>query len=816
MDTLLRDLRYAARRLRKAPGFTLVAILSLTLGIGANTAAFSLVNAILLRRPPLAQPEELVEVHTTSPSYGFNVFSYPDYEDLQHATGDVFSGIAASLLTLAPHDLGDRVESVPAEMVSGNYFSVLGIRPALGRLFSAQDHVAPGGHPVVVLAYDYWQSAFGADPKVVGREIRLSGHPYTVVGVAPKEYQGTLRGLAPSLYVPVLMVNRLQPSTSDQLKARGNHSVFLIARLRGGATLARAQTAVAAFAESMLRTHPDDWPVGNRVVLTPVNDIYVTPYIDKFLAAAAGLLLAVVGMVLTIACANLASFLLAQARDRRREIAVRLALGARRGALVRQLLTESLLLGLLGGIGGVVLAKGLLQLLTSADLPLPIPITLDLSLDRTVLSFALGVSLAAGLLFGLVPALQATRPDVINDIKSENVGGGPRRRFTLRGTLVVGQVAVSLLLLVTTGLFLRSFRERQTVDPGFGHAPAAVVTFGIPSDRYSEEEGLRFVRRLEEQLGAIPGIEGVGVISNLHLNPLSTNDIGVNVEGFTPPSGQKNFPIDYATVDSGFFGAVGLPVLRGRNFGPTDVKGAPHVAVVNEAMANRFWPGQDPIGRVFRTSLGEIRIVGVTRTAKIRALSEDPRPFVYLPITQDFTSGLWLVARTRGDAGRTLIDVLAAMRALDPDVAVLQTRTMERHLASILLPARLSALTFTAFSALALTLAVVGIYGLVAYSLRRRSREIGIRLSLGAEPAGVVKLLMGSGMRLVAAGVAIGLLLSAAAARLLETFLFGVTAWDPVTFVAVPALLLATGALAAYLPARRATRVDPVVVLKAE
>jgi len=513
---------------------------------------------------------------------------------------------------------------------------------------------------------------------------------------------------------------------------------------------------------------------------------------------------------------NLANLQLARAATRERELAVRTALGASPSRLMRQLLTESLLLGLVGGVGGLLLAKLLLALLTSADLPLPIPITLDLSLDRTVLSFALAVSIAAGVLFGLVPALQSTRPDVIDDIKSENTGGGPRRAITLRGTLVVAQVAVSLLLLVTTGLFLRSFRERQTVDPGFGHDPAAVVTFGIPADRYTEEQGRLFMRRLEERVAAIPEVDGVGVISNLHLNTLSNSDIGVNVEGFTPPRGEKSFPVDVATIDSGFFRAVGMPVLRGRNFAATDVAGAPRVAIINEAMAIRFWPGQDPIGRTFRTSRGEMRVVGVTRTAKIRSLGEEPRPCVYLPLSQEYNTGLWLVARTRGDADRALIQVLAAMRALDPDVAILQTRTMERHLAAILLPARLSALIFTAFSALALTLAVIGIYGIVAYSLRRRSREIGIRLSLGAEPGGVVKLLMGSGMRLVAAGVVVGLALAAAAARLLESFLFGVSTWDPVTFVAVPALLLATGALAAYLPARRATRVDPVVVLRAE
>ncbi len=818
MDTMLRDLRYAARRLRHAPGFTLVAIFSVALGVGANTAAFSLVNAVLLRRPPLAQPERLVEIHLTSDDFPFIPFSYPDYAELRRVGGQVFAGIAASQLAPVPHDLGGRIESVTAELVNGSYFPVLGLRPTLGRLLGEEDDIAPGGHPVVVLAYDYWEHAFGGDPNVVGREIRLAGRPYTVVGVGPRDYWGNLRGLAPSLYLPILMVNRVQPSTSDLLTARGNHAIFLTGRLRSGATLAQAQTVVTGFTTNMRRVDPDEWSGNMQVVLTPVNDVYVSPLIDGIILPAAGLLLAVVGLVLLITCANLASFLLAQARDRRREIAVRLALGARRGVLVRQLLTESILLSLLGGTAGIVLARVLLHLLAGADLPLPIPVTLDLSLDPVVLGFALVVSIVAGMLFGLVPALQSTRPDVMESIKAEAVGAPARGRVrvTPRGALVVAQVAVSFLLLVTTGLFLRSFRERETVDPGFGYDPAAVVSFGLPGERYTEQEGRLFVRRLEEHLAALPGIAAVGVSGNIHLNPMSTNNIGVNVEGFTPPEGQRAFPIDVARVDAGFFDAMGIPILRGRNFGPQDVEGSPSVAVINEAMANQFWPARDPVGQVFSADGRELRVVGVAKTARIRTLEEQPRPFVYLPFSQDYTSLLWLVTRTRGDADRILLPVVEQLRALDPDLMILQNRTMERHLAMMLLPARLGALTFTFFSGLALTLAAIGVYGIVAYALRSRTREIGIRLSLGAQPAAAVRLLLGSGLRLVAGGVLIGLALSAAAVRVLSSFLFGVSAYDFVTFATVPVVLIAVGALAAYLPARRATRVDPAVALRTE
>ncbi|MFW6078868.1 MAG: ABC transporter permease, partial [Gemmatimonadota bacterium] len=800
-----------------SPGFTAIAVLSLALGIGANTAIFGLVNAVILRSTPVERPEELVELNLASPDITWAPLSYPEYETLLEMTDEVLVGAAGSMFAVVPHDRGDRVESVTAEMVTGSYFPVLGLRPHLGRLLSEEDHVAPGSHPVVVLSYDYWRSEFAGDPAVVGREIRLSGRVFTVVGVAPEEYEGRVRGLGPSLYLPLYMINEVQPTSFDPLEAAGNHSLFTTARIAPDVSEPELRAAMDRFADEMRSSYPDTWTPRAELGITPVEEIHVNPLVDRVIVPAAGLLLAIVAMVLLIACSNLASFLLARARDRRREIAIRLALGARRGRLVRQLLTESVLLAVTGGAVGVGLAYLLLRVLEGIDTPLAVPVDLDLGMDPTVLLFAFGVSLLAGVVFGLAPALRVTRPDVAGEIKRENTGG-PRRRVALRDALVVGQVAVSLLLLVTAGLFLRSLHARQAVDPGFGHEPAAIVTFTVPADRYDEARTRRLVEQIEREVEARPAVETVGVISDLHLNPLSFNSTLIRVDGMEPPPGESGFAVDHASVDAGFFDAAGLRLLRGRNFGPSDAEDGEPVAIVNEAMAQRFWPDGDAVGRTFRRNERDVRVVGVAETAKVRSLGEAPQPFIYWPYTQEFSRSLWLVARTRDgvDPAAATATMLSTARSLAPDLLVLWTRTMEQHLAAVVMPARLGAIAISAFAALALLLAVLGVYGTVRYAVARRGREVGIRLSLGAEPAAVVRMLMGSGLRLVAIGVLVGLAVAAAVVRLLSSFLFGVRAVDPITFLAVPVLLLAVALGAAFLPARRAARIDPVVVLEAE
>ncbi|HZI43226.1 MAG TPA: ADOP family duplicated permease, partial [Gemmatimonadaceae bacterium] len=696
--------------MRKRVGFTLVAVLSLALGIGANTAIFSLVDAILLRKPPLPDAARVAEIYQKQPDFPFSPFSYPDYRDFRDATHSVFSQVSVSRYTAVSRDMGDHVEPMMGELVNGDYFPLLGIKPLIGRLLGPEDDISPGGHAVIVLSYDYWQRDFNRDPHLVGKSLRLAGRDYTVVGVAPKSYQGTVAGIAPSFYGSIQMMNQIEGSDQDEFTARNNHGGFLKARLAPGASMAQARAVAARFSADMQKRYPKEW-TGSSLIVLPTTDIVVNPLLDGVVVPAAAALMVVVGLVLLVACANLASFLLAQARDRQRDIAIRLAIGASRRTIVQQLLTESLLLATVGGVAGVLLSRIALAALLGANLPLPIPISLDVSLDARVLTFAIIASGVAGILFGLVPALQATRPAVIEWIKNENAGGGPGRRLTMRNVLVVGQVAVSLLLVITAALFLRSLQARMNVDPGFGKAPAAMVWFTIPADKFDSTRRVALLDEIERRSAAIPGVRAVGVIDNIMLNPLNQQSKRINVAGFTPPKGQLGFDIDYAGADSGFFDAAGITILRGRNFTTADGPGAPRVAIINEVLAQRFWPNRDPIGQTFRSDTTTFRIVGIARNTKVRTLGEAPRGFLFGAYKQQFSNNPQLVARTNGNAERTAVQLLGVLRGASPDLVLLQTKTLSTHLAAMMLPARLGAIAFSLFAGLALALAVLGVYG---------------------------------------------------------------------------------------------------------
>jgi macrolide transport system ATP-binding/permease protein len=814
MHALVADLRYALRRVRSRLGFTTIAIVSLGLGIGVNTAAFSLVNAIILRKSPLAERERVVELYLGRGKSVAGPLSYPDYVDLRAQTRGVFDAISLSMLAVAPRDFGDRAETVMLELVSGDYFPMVGVQPVVGRLLGPSDDVAPGAHPVVVLSHNYWRSAFGSDPRVVGTEIRLGGRGYTIVGVAPGSIEGILPGLAPALYAPVQMLNQIQPDVRDGLKQRGNHSMFAKARMAPGQTLASARTAAATYLADMRARYPDHWPENIDLLVIPATSVVVNPMMDKTIVPASAALMIVVGLVLIVACANLASFLLAQARDREREIAIRLAIGASRGALVRQLLVESLMLSLLAGAAGVGLSALALKVLLGAELPIPLPINLDVGIDARILGFATLASVGAAILFGLIPALQATRPNVIETIKNENAGGKPGRRFTMRSALVVAQTATSLVLLVTAALFLRSFAAQSRINPGFGAAPAGMAWIGIPADRFPAERRQLLFAEVERRMRELPGVTSVGMIENLMLNALSQTSRGINVEGFEPPKGQRSFEIDYTVADSGFFDAVGMRILAGRTFSSTDTKQSPQVAVINQTMAEKFWPKGNAVGSTFRSDTLVTRIVGIVNATKVRSLGEPPRPMIFGAMTQADIVDARVIARTSGDAAVLTTRMVATLREIDQNIMVIQAKTMAQHLAAMVLPAQLGAVAFAVFATLALVLALIGIYGVVRYAVSRREREVAIRMAVGAAPQSVVGLLMREGVVLVAAGAVIGLGLGALMSRALQSLLYGVTGADPAAFIGAPLLLLGVGVLAAFIPARRASRVDPATTLR--
>ena len=819
LATVWRNLGYATRRLRQSPGFTLIAILSLAVGIGANTAIFTLINAVLLRQLPLKAPEELVNLYIDTPEFHYSVFSYPDFEDIRDGTEDVFEGVTATRFILAQIDRDGSIEMLPGEAITGNYFPLLGVEAQVGRTILPEDDVNPGAHPVVVLSHKYWQTAFGADPTVVGREMRLDGRPYTILGVAPPEFLGNFRGMEPAVYTPMMMLNELVTTTSDEFKARGNHSLFVKARLKPGVSTPQVQVAMDGVAARLREADTHNWNPHGKFISVPTESVILFPPFDRFVRAAAWLLMVVVGLVLLIACMNLASFLLAQALERKKEIALRLALGATRRDLVGQLLSETVLLGVLAGTAGLALSVWLLKLLVSADLPLPLPITLDLTPDPNVLGFSLAVSLVAGVLLGLVPALQSTNPDLSSTLKDETAGGGQHGKLALRNLLVVAQVAVSLVLLVGAGLFLRSFEQVQSVDPGFGREPSAILTVMVPTTRFTEEEGRVFTRNLLDRFRGIPGVESVGIIDNLHLNTTSTQTTAFNVDGVEPSPDRDSHLADRATVDPEFFDAAGIRILRGRNFNDRDLADNPLVAIISEAMAKKFWSSAErAIGQMLRDDDDDLdlQVVGVASDAKVRSLGEAPRSFIYIPYSQNYSTFHTVVARTTLDPDRLALDLLATGRQVDPDLWVWEAKSMDKHLGIMLLPARLSALLLSVFAALALALASIGLYGIVSHAVSQRTREVGIRMSLGADGGSVIRMLMRSGLRLVAVGSVIGLLLSFGLSQLLSGLLFGVEAFDPFTFFAVPAVLVGAAVFAAYVPARRASRIDPVVALRTE
>ncbi|HEY3119455.1 MAG TPA: ABC transporter permease [Vicinamibacteria bacterium] len=802
------QVRYACRTLLKAPAFTAAAVLTLALAIGAHTALFTLVNAILLRPlPGIADPGRLVNVHVHATAPGgvrFGSFSHPNYRDLREQQR-ALSGLAAFNGRGVSLGGPSGPELVGAQLVSGNYFSVLGVQPMRGRLIADADDRAPGSSPVAVISHALWQRRFGGDPQAVGRPLTLNGFPFTVVGVAPVGFHGHFVGFPFEVWVPLSMAAQAAPG--EDLMARQSGWLELVGRLAPGVTAAQAQASLAAVAAQLER----DYPTTNKglgVDLRPMTGIddSLRPGVLSFLAA-----LQAVGLaVLLIACVNVAGLLLARAATRRREVAVRLAVGASRADLVRQLLTETLVLFALGGLGGLAVAAWTADLLHAFQPSFPVPLRFDLRLDLRVVAFGLGSTLLTALLFGLAPALQASRVDLVPALKNQAAGGPGRSR--LRGLFVAGQVALSVALLAGAGLLVRTLHRARSLDPGFDADGVQTARLDLSLLARDEAYGRAFYRRLVEAVQAAPAVEAVSLTRSVPLRGTGTLVTPVQVEG----RAGDPVAVGFNVVAPRYFETLRLPLVAGRDFRATDGPEAPGVAIVNQALARRFWPDQDAVGRRLQRGKAALEVVGVARDSAYGRPGEAPEPHLYLPHAQSFSPRMTLLARARGDLAPLAARIRAEVAGLEKDLPVLESTPLTEAVAFALFPQRMLATIAAALGGLGLLLAGTGLYGVVAYSVSRRAREMGVRVALGARARDLSVMVVREGFTLALYGLLPGLLLAVAAGRVLRSMLHGLSPADPLALGAVAALLAAVAGVASYLPARRASAVDPMVALRYE
>ena len=812
METLLHDVRYGSRQLVKHPVFTILAVVSLALGIGANTAIFSLVNTVLLRPLPVKEPSQLIEVYgSLNNGADFSIQSYLNYKDYRDRN-DVFSGLFVYRIVVASLSHSASNERVWGYLASGNYFEVLGVKPILGRSFLPEEDQTPGSHPVVVLSYTCWQKRFAAEPAIVGRTILLNNHTFTVIGVAPKGFIGTEVAYAPEYWAPMMMAKVIEPG-SRWLDSRDSNNLFMIGRMKPGVTPAQVKASLDAITLQLGKEYPAE-NEGRGITLSRPG-LFI-PSIRDASITFAGVLMVIVGLVLLLACVNLANLQLARATSRRKEIAIRLAVGASRGRLVRQLLTEGVLLSLAGGALGLMLAAWTNWLVGGIKLPLDVALVFDLPLDWRVLLFALGLSIFTGVVFSLLPALQSSKPALVPSLKDDAKLGG-FRRSRLRNSLVVAQVSLSLVLLVCAGLIVRSLQAAQKMRPGFDTQAAIAISFDVGLQGYEEAKGRAFHHQILERVRAVPGVRAAALTSNLPL-ALNYNSSSVYLEG-QPAVGSGRLPTCIPmSVSPGFFETMGI-ALRGRDFAENEDKKEARVAVVNETFAKRFFPGIDPIGKRFNFSGPKDplwQIIGVCSDGKYNTLAETPQPAVFRPQFRDYDTVVTLVARTQGDPRSMIAPLRKEFQEMDPTLPLYDIKTLTEHMKIPLFPARMAANVLGSFGVLALVLAAIGIYGVMSYVVAGRTREIGLRMALGAQLRHVRQLILGQGMILASIGLGLGLVIVFILARFLTTMLYGVSPTDPITFIAITFLLAAVALVACYIPARRAARVDPMVALREE
>ncbi len=822
METLLQDLRYALRGLRRSPGFTVVAVLTLAFGIGVNSAIFGVVNAILYRPLPVERPEELVDVYGhAATSSAHETTSFPNFSDFERQN-TTLTGLAGYTNFFAHATIDGGSDLVIGELVTQRYFDVLGVRPSLGRTFTADENSGGRGLPVAVLSYRLWQRRFSGDRSVLGKQFRMNGQPFTVIGVAPERFGGMMPAVTAQMWLPVAMAEVVEPMGNNRTSGpmvgarraerRGQHWLWVRGRMKPGMTTTKVRAELETISARLALEHPEVNAL-ERVSVVPTAAVRINPDLDRAIRPVGLVLVAAVTLVLVVACGNLANLMLARAAGRRRELLLRAALGASRVRVLRQLLTESMVVALGGGLVAVPLAAWLSMLAVRVRPPLPVDLGLSLAPDWRVLLFTALTAVATGILIGLLPALRASRPELAGAMRDGGTWMGARRRIELRDGLVILQVAVSLVLVVAGTLLVRSVQVAADVQLGYDGDRLAQLALAPEMNGYDRDRGASLVAKGRARLLALPQVEGVTLVSRLPLS-INNNGYGVFIDGHQSSASDRPFAIDGAQVDEHYIPTLGLQLLAGRGIEEADGRESRRVVVITKAMADRFWPGQEAVGREIRLRWeGEpYRVIGVVADYKVNTPGETPTPYMHLP-RGGYDGFVNYVVRTRGPAAPQMQALRREFSAIDPELVFMDTGTL-RDLANVrLFPVRAGAVILGAFGGLALLVAAIGLYGVIGYSVSRRVKEIGIRKALGAESRDVIGMVMGQGMALVAIGGAVGLALAAMASRALSAVLF-VGPFDPASFLAAFAVLAVVAGIANGVPAWRASRVDAMVALR--
>jgi len=815
MTSFWQDVRYSLRQLASSPGFTVIALLTLALGIGANSTIFSWINGTLLNPiPGVAKTSELVAVSlSTNPLSPFPL-TYPDFAHLRDQT-HTFSGLVGYSMTGTMNLTGSgKPQRIWGTVASANYFDLLGVHPILGRGFLPEEDRTPGGAPVAVLSYRLWQTRFGGNSAILGQTISLNQHKFTVVGVAPPQFQGSQTGLRCDLWVPIMMVEQLLPN-GDLIHDYHYFWMPVLGRLKPGITLAQAQQELTNLMQAMVRQYPEEHKGHESVTLTP---LWRGPFgANAFFALLLPMLMAITGVVLLLACVNVANLLLVRSFARRREIAIRLSMGASRWRLLRQLLIESLILSLAGGLLAMETTLWTSGTLMRFVPPVDLPINLAVQTDRTVLLATLAISIFTGVLFGALPALRASGINPAAVLKEEtNTAAGGRSKARLTSALVVAQISLSLLLLICAGLFIRSFVSAQRFKPGFNSDHVLLAAYDLFTEGYTEAAGIQFNRQLLARVAALPGVESATVGSRVPLG-MGGGSTSVKPEGYTWQP-HESMEIPEIFVGPRYLHTLQIPLVAGRDVTEQDTETSQPVAIVNQAFADRYWPRQNPLGKRIVTDISDktFIVVGVTRNTSFANVNTQPGPLLYLPLYQLYRPGMIIHARVAGDPMAFVQSLNRTVHELNADLLLRDVSSLKTTIRIATLGTRIAGTFVGAFGVLALVLAAVGVYGVIAYSTRQRTRELALRLAFGAERSRVFRLVLAQGLRLALIGISIGLVVSALLTRFLKDQLVGVTSTDLVTFSTVSILLCSVTLLACFVPAWRATRVDPMTALRYE